>query len=97
MTDFLEDMKTRLVEQLHGLGITIETAGMVAAELLDGIKQDYEGERVYISRSSEVARCQMSARNRSIIRDWKAGERAGLLARRYGVSRAQIYRIIGGV
>jgi Mor family transcriptional regulator len=97
VTDFLDDMKSRLVVQLHQIGITPETAGMIAATLLDSIKTDYEGERVYISRSSEVTLCQMTARNRSIIRDWKAGERVALLARRYGISRIRVYQIVNGL
>lgn len=37
----------------------------------------------------------VQARNQAICRDHKAGERLGLLVRRYGLTEKQIFKILG--
>lgn len=59
------------------------------------VRHDWAGERTYISCQYELKK-QVALRNRSIIRDYKSGERVALLARRYDLSRKRIYEIING-
>jgi Mor family transcriptional regulator len=92
MTDFVTDLKTRLLEQAAELGITPQTARLLAAAI-DATAKDYAGDRVYIGKGDSG---QMSARNQAIIRDWRAGERVPLLSRRYGISVRHIRRIVTG-
>lgn len=95
MSEFILDVKQRIVAQCQTLGISRETAAMLAAEVASEVAKDYAGERVYIGRADQEA-AQRSARNSAIIRDWKAGERAPLLMRRYRISKTRLYEIIGG-
>ena len=92
--DLITDIKTRLIEQAAELGISKDTARLIAASI-DATAKDYAGERVYIGKA-EASAAELSARNRAIIRDWRAGERVPLLSRRYGVSIRHIRRIVAG-
>lgn len=94
MCEFITDIKTRFIREAASLGISPATAAMLLA-CIDDTVADYAGDRVYIGKGEEAA-SEMSARNRAIIRDHKAGERVALLARRYGVSRVRIHQIIKG-
>ncbi len=85
--DILEDLYTRLVQ----IGFKDPKIERVVME----VRTDWKGERPYIGVRMEIDR-QMSERNRSIIRDHKAGERVTFLARRYGLSRKRIWEIIRG-
>lgn len=85
--DILEDLYTRLVQ----IGFKDPQIERVVME----VRTDWKGERPYIGVRMEIDR-QMSERNRSIIRDHKAGERVTFLARRYGLSRKRIWEIIRG-
>lgn len=92
MTDFVIDIKTRLIMQAAEMGISKETAKLLAA-CIDETARDYAGERVYIGQPAAVA-MEKTARNRAILRDWQAGERIALLVRRYGISKPRLYQII---
>lgn len=96
MCCFLDDLGRIAYEQCLALGISEETAKMVASTLPKMVAKDYNGERPYIGKGRDAER-EMSSRNRSIIRDWKAGERVALLSRRYGISRQHVWRVIKGV
>ena len=65
----------------------------LALEIERQIRRDWGGDRVYIARSPNG---DFSARNQAILRDWRAGERVSLIARRYGVSRRLVYKIVRG-
>ena len=95
MCNFLDDLGRIAYEQCIALGISEETAQLVGNAVPKKVARDYNGERPYIGRSIEVER-EMSARNRAIIREWKAGERVALLSRRYGISARRIRQIIAG-
>lgn len=58
------------------------------------VRESFGGARVYVGR-----RCGdgAAARNEAIRRDHAAGERIGMLERRYGLGRIQLWRIINGV
>ena len=93
--DLITDIKTRLIEQAAELGISKDTARLINAAIIDSVANDYAGERQYIGKP-EAAKAELSARNRAIIRDWRAGERVPLLSRRYGVTVRRIRQIIAG-
>ena len=93
MTDFIIDIKTRLLEQAADLGISKETAAMLAA-CVDGAAKDYAGDRVYIGKTTTETRQQMTRRDRSVLRDHQAGERVALIARRYGITERRVRMII---
>lgn len=93
------DLKTRFIENLMAMGITRETAELVVSAYDTAeraIKRDYSGDRVHIGKRAEHD-AAMSLRNRQIIRDWKAGERVPLIARRYGISRVRVWQIVKGL
>lgn len=71
------------------------TRARIAAEL-DAVRRDWGGERPYIAVNGEGARATMSRRDAALLRDWQAGERVALLARRYGISRRRVWQIIRG-
>ena len=94
MCEFVEDLRSRIIEGLTGqLGISPDTAGMLAAELVAGVSRDWRGERPYIGPPAEV-RQQLSARNAALLRDWHNGERIPLLARRYSISVKRVYAVL---
>lgn len=95
MNEFLHDLADRLVDGLKGLGVTEDTARLVVGSSISGVTADYSGERIYIAGKDRMQR-ELSARNRAIIRDWRAGERPALLMRRYGISKSRLYQIING-
>lgn len=64
----------------------------VAARADALVRERWGGDRVYIARRrGEV---QRSDRNAAIVRDYLAGERLGLLERRYGLSQRRLLQII---
>lgn len=92
MSEFVEDLHTRIVASMtEKLGITAHTAGLIAGEIVGGMCDAWAGCEPYIGKSKTSG-----VRNRSIIRDWRAGERVPLLARRYGLSQRRIWQIVGG-
>ena len=95
MCNFLDDLGRIAYEQCLALGISEQTAQLVGNAIPKQIGRDYNGERPYIGKGADAVR-EMSARNRAIIRDWKAGERVALLARRYGISARRVRQVIAG-
>ena len=87
MIDILEDLKTRLAD------IGFKDANI--EKVIMDVRRDYAGDRVYIGVNYEFQRLQ-SDRNRSIIRDYKAGESMIFLSRRYSLSKQRIWKIING-
>ena len=95
MCNFLDDLGRIAYEQCLAPGISEATSPLVANSMARAATRTYTGERPYISKGEDSNR-EMSARNRAIIRDWRAGERVALLARRYGLSARHIRRVIAG-
>lgn len=94
MCEFVEDLRVRIVAGLTGhLGVSEDAAGLVAAALVGELYRDWRGERPYIGPPAE-ARQALSARNQALLRDWQAGERIPLLARRYGISVKRVYAVL---
>lgn len=92
MSEFVEDLHARIVSSLaERLGVSPQTAGMVAAEVIGGMCDAWAGCEPYSGQ-----RRTSNERNRAIIRDFKNGERVPLLARRYQLSRVRIWQIVKG-
>jgi Mor family transcriptional regulator len=86
--DVIADVLRRVLEMAPSLSAEIALAVDRQA------RQTWGGDRVYIPRRAGEGR---SERNAAIRRDFAQGERVGLLARRYGISKWQIARIVGVV
>ena len=63
----------------------------LAARVDREVRDHWGNDRPYIARRSGDG---SSARNEAIRRDYRNGERMGLLRRRYGLSRQRIHQII---
>jgi len=88
--DFIRDLIARLGEAIQRDGRFSEE---LALSIEQQIRRDWGGERVYIAKSGEDARLEMSRRNQCIIRDLNNGERVDLIARRYKISRRMVYKV----
>jgi Mor family transcriptional regulator len=84
--DFVCDVLALVADMVPGLDA--ESARQVDAAL----RERWGGDRPYIARRLGDGR---SDRNISIRRDYQRGESIALLMRRYQVSRATLYRILG--
>ena len=63
-----------------------------AARLASRACETWGGDRPYIAKRQGEGR---SDRNAAIRRDFQRGESVAFLSRRYGLSRMQIYRLLG--
>lgn len=59
------------------------------------VRREWGGERPYIAKAGESVRQQQSERDEQIRAAHRRGERIALLARRHGLSRRTVGRIIG--
>ncbi len=64
----------------------------LAAQVEHQIKERWGGDRPYIPKPR--LRMAQSQRNDAIRRDYLAGERIGLLERRYGLKKTRIWEIL---
>ena len=87
--DFLKRLLAYLVQTVGPETFT-ET---MAVEIERAMREEWGGDRPYIAKSGEAGGAWRTERDRSIIRDMEKGERPPLLARRYGISREQVWRI----
>ena len=88
-TDDVVDYTLRVV---FALAPQFEAAVREAAER--HVRELFGGSQVYVPRRAGDGR---ASRNDAIRRDYRNGERIGLLARRYGLSETQVWRIVNGV
>lgn len=82
--DIIRDILERVAVRLPGL------RGDVAREIEREIRQHWAGDRHYVAKNGNGAQL----RNCAILRDWRNGERVTLIARRYKISRVQVWRIV---
>lgn len=92
--EFITDATARIILAARCLGISDEVARLLASEWEHGITRDWGGERPYVGKRGETTVVVMSRRNQAIVRDYRAGERVSLLARRYGISPRRVRQII---
>ena len=83
--DIVADILQRVV------AITPGFTAALAAQVDRDVRDLWGGDRPYIARRAGEGSSQ---RNAAIRRDWRAGERIGLLVRKYGLSRQRIHQIL---
>ena len=86
--DIIDDVLRRVIEMAPAF--TAALAAQVARET----RHEWAGDKArifYIARRDDETR---SARNESIMRDYRSGERLALLERRYGITQRRILQII---
>lgn len=83
--DIVEDILRRVMQLAPGF-----TAAL-AAQVDRQVREHWGRDRVYIARRAGEG---SSTRNDQIRRDWRNGERIGLLCRRYQLSRQRIHQIL---
>lgn len=82
--DIIRYILERVAARLPGLH------DCLAQEIEREVRQFWAGDRPYVAKNGDGAR----SRNRAILRDWRNGERVALIARRYKISRVQVWRIV---
>lgn len=84
--DIVEDILRRVIAMAPGF-----TAAL-AKQVEEGVRADWGGQRAYIGQRRGDVR---NERNAAIRADfYMRGEHFGLLERRYGLSKKQLYRIV---
>lgn len=86
--DIVDDVLRRVIDMAPSFNEAL------ASQIARQVRHDWAGDTsriCYIARREDDLR---SARNDSIARDYLAGERIGLLSRRYGLSERHILRIL---
>ena len=94
-TEFLTDAAQHLITAMRSAGIAPDVAGPVARNWMEVVVRNWGGERPYIGKAMDAHRV-MGRRDAAILRDWRAGERAPALARRYGISARRVRQIVEG-
>lgn len=89
MSEFLEDVQTRVTLALQRLGISEEVAGMVGAEFAVDLARAWHSQSVYIGK-----RAMKQSRIKDEVRRRFNGRNARELARELEIGRATVYRIV---
>lgn len=92
-SEFTADACEHLILAMREAGIGPDIAGPIAERWLASVLANWRGERPYIGGHGQAER-ERSRRDAAIVRDWRAGERAATLVRRYGISRTRLYEIL---
>lgn len=85
-----EDIVVDILRMVIAMAPTFSQA--LAGQVERQVKEKWGGDRPYIPRPRSAA--TYSARNDAIRRDYIAGERIGLLERRYGLKKTRLWEII---
>ena len=88
--DIIRDILARVAARFGLDDPVLDMLGLIEVE----VRRDWGGDRVYVSKTGESATLETARRNAQILRDWRAGERVSLLARRYGISPRRVRQII---
>lgn len=83
--DLIRDILERVAARLPGT-----LTKKLAQEIERETRQHWAGDRPYVAKNGNEA----ASRNCAILRDWRNGERVALIARRYKISRVQVWRIV---
>ena len=85
------------MDVLHDVCERLVRAGVpkdVVEPVIDEVRKDYGGDKVWVARYSERVRERLNTRNMQLYRDWQRGERIEYLARKYNISKKRVYTII---
>lgn len=86
--DIIDDVLRLVIEMAPGFSAAL------AKQIAQQVRHEWAGETsriFYVARRDDDVR---SRRNEAIKRDYLAGERLGLLERRYGLSKRRLLQII---
>ncbi len=86
--DIIDDVLRRVIEMAPSFSAAL------AKQIAQEVRHEWAGDTAricYIARRDDEVRSQ---RNDAIRRDYLAGERVGLLSRRYRLSARQIFKIV---
>ena len=89
MSEFIDDVQSRICDALIRLGVSGEVAGLVGAEITSDLLRTWSGERVYIAKKPYSV-----AKLHDEIRRKFNGRNAHEIAREMEIGRATVYRII---
>lgn len=68
----------------------------IAINIEQQMRKDWGGDRPYIPKSSDADMTVVTRRDVAVRRDYRSGESVSLIARRFGISRAMVYKIVSG-
>ena len=89
--DIVTDILDRIAAHLDGGG------GLSDADRLEldaSVRADWGGERCYIAKTGESTAILMIRRDIAIRQAFRAGNSLGVIARRFGVSRARAQQVV---
>lgn len=77
------------------MGLGDELADVL--NIVDGeLRQEFGGERHYVSKTTEKALIESAAKKAAIRRAWANNEPAEIIAQRHGISRRYVYGVVRG-
>lgn len=68
----------------------------IAIDLEKQMRRDWGGDRPYVPKSGETDLTAMTRRDIAIRSDHRKGESITFISRRFGISRAMVYKVING-
>jgi len=89
--DLIAAIEQALRQQLVKQGVEATCAEIAAKIATEHVRAEWGGERHYIKSDARASR---KARNARIIADWKAGKDRAEIAKREGVDRSTVTRVI---
>lgn len=91
--DLIADLQANVTETIrHQQGGSEVEASKLAERIIDNLRRTYGGEAIYIPKGPTLR--DRAARDRDIRRRFN-GNNIGELIQKTGLSRSQIYRIVG--
>lgn len=89
--DIVRDILSRVMTAFQNEGGFSDD---VMLQIESQIRTEWGGDRPYIAKAGESEKQAISARNESILRDWRNGERVPFIARKYGISRSRVWDVL---
>lgn len=90
--DIIRDFLDRVAAELGPETFTEQIAVGIESQL----RRDWGGDRPYIPKAGEADLTKSSRRNIAVRQDFRKGESITFISRRFGISRAMVYKIING-
>jgi Mor family transcriptional regulator len=93
--DHVAELLRMVIDMAPAFGIALEAQAKLAAKVNGQFRDLWGGDRGYIQKESVRQRIDTRcARNESIRREHRAGERIPYLARKYQISERQVTRVL---